>query len=37
MPKSRIAYPPDFRQQIIELVRSKRSPGSLAKEFEPSA
>ena len=37
MPESRIAYPPEFRQQMIELVRSGRSPGSLAKEFEPSA
>ncbi len=37
MPKSRVAYPPEFRQQIIDLVRSGRSPGSLAKEFEPSA
>ncbi len=37
MPKSRIPYPPEFRQQMIELVRSGRSPGSLAKEFEPSA
>ena len=37
MPKSRIPDPPEFRQQMIELVRSGRSPGSLAKEFEPSA
>ena len=37
MPKTRIAYPPEFRQQMIELVRSGRSPSSLAKEFEPSA
>ena len=37
MPKSRIAYPPEFRQQMVELVRSGRSPSSLAKEFEPSA
>ena len=37
MPKSRIAYPPEFHQQMIDLVRSGRSPGSLAKEFEPSA
>ena len=37
MPKSRIPYPPEFRQQMIELVRFGRSPGSLAKEFEPSA
>ncbi len=27
MPESRILYPPEFRQQMIELVRSGRSPG----------
>ncbi len=37
MPKSRIPYPPEFCQQMVELVRSGRSPGALAKEFEPSA
>ncbi len=35
MPKARIPYPAEFRQQMVELVRSGRSPG--AKEFEPSA
>jgi transposase len=30
-------YPPEFRQRMIELVRSGRSPEKLAKEFEPSA
>ena len=30
-------YPPEFRRQIIELVRAGRSPEELAKEFEPSA
>ncbi len=29
-------YPPEFRQQMVELVRLGRSPGSLAREFEPS-
>ena len=29
-------YPPEFRQQRVELVRLGRSPGSLAREFEPS-
>ncbi len=29
-------YPPEFRQQIVELVRSGRSPKVLAQEFEPS-
>ena len=37
MGKSRAPYPPEFRQQLIELVRSGRSPESLEKEFEPSA
>ncbi|MCG3133973.1 MAG: Insertion element IS6110 uncharacterized 12.0 kDa protein [Planctomycetes bacterium] len=37
MAKSRPPYPPEFRQQMIELVRSGRSPESLEKEFEPSA
>ena len=29
MPKSRISYPAEFRQQMVELVRSGRSPGPL--------
>jgi len=37
MPKSRPPYPPEFRQQIVELVGSGRKPESLAREFEPSA
>jgi transposase len=37
MSKKRLAYPPEFRRQIIELVRAGRSPEDLAKEFEPSA
>ena len=36
MPRTRIPYSEEFRQQIVELVRSGRSPGELAKEFEPS-
>ncbi len=36
MPKSRPAYPPQFRQQMIELVRVGRKPDELAREFEPS-
>jgi transposase len=34
---SRRSYPPEFRQQMVELVRAGRSPESLAREFEPSA
>ncbi|WP_406350890.1 IS3 family transposase [Streptomyces sp. NBC_01635] len=37
MPRTRPAYPPEFRRQIVELVRAGRSPEELAKEFEPSA
>jgi transposase len=37
MPKSHQPYPPEYRERIIELVRTGRSPESLAKEFEPSA
>jgi len=29
-------YPPEFRQQMVELVRSGRSPKALSREFEPS-
>lgn len=32
----RTAYPPEFRQQIIELARAGRSAKALAREFEPS-
>ncbi len=37
MPKSRAPYPPEFRQQMIELVRAGRTPESLSREFEPTA
>ena len=37
MPKSRRPYPLEYRERMIELVRSGRSPESLAKEFEPTA
>jgi transposase len=37
MPKPRKSYPPEFRQQLVELVHAGRSPESLAKEFEPSS
>lgn len=29
-------YPPEYRQRILELVRSGRSVSSLAREFEPA-
>ena len=37
MPRSRAAYPPEFRQKMVELVGAGRSPEELAKEFEPTA
>jgi len=37
MPRTRLPYSPEFRQQIIELVRAGRSPEELAREFEPTA
>ncbi len=35
MPKTRPPYPPEFRQQMVELVRAGRSIRELAEEFEP--
>ena len=37
MPKSHAAYAPEFRRQIVELVRSGRTPEELSREFEPTA
>jgi|SRR5664280_110396 len=37
MGKTRPAYPPEFRRQIVELMRAGRTPEELAREFEPSA
>ena len=36
MAKKRSPYPPEFRQQIVDLVRSGRNPEELASEFGPS-
>ena len=33
MPRTRAPYPPEFRQQIVELVRAGRKPFELAREF----
>ena len=33
MPRTRPPYSPEFRQQMVELVRAGRKPGDLAKEF----
>jgi transposase len=35
--KTHHPYPPEFRQRMVELVRSGRTPAELAKEFEPSS
>ena len=37
MPKTHPPYPLEYRERIIDLVRAGRTPGSLAREFEPSA
>lgn len=37
MPRFRVPYPSEFRRQMVELVRSGRTPQDLAREFEPSA
>ena len=37
MPRTRAPYAPEFRQQILELVRLGRTPEELAKEYEPCA
>src|ERR1700689_1988516 len=37
MANKTVRYAPEFRQQMVDLVRSGRSPWSLAKEFGPTA
>jgi len=37
MRRYRAPYTPEFRQQIVELVRAGRAPEELAREFEPTA
>ncbi len=37
MGRSRRPYPPEFRRQMVELVRAGRTPEELAHEFEPTA
>ena len=36
MPRSHSPYSPELRRRMVELVRSGRSPDSLAEEYEPS-
>ena len=37
MPKSHRPYAPEFRRQMVDLVRSGRTPEALSREFEPTA
>ncbi len=37
MPRNRKPYPPEFRQQLVELVRAGRTPEELSREYEPTA
>ena len=37
MPKIRPLYTPEFRRQMVELVRAGRDSDDLAREFEPTA
>ena len=36
MPRTRPGYPPEFRQQIVELIQAGRGPMELAREFKVS-
>jgi transposase len=37
MSKTHPPYAPEFRRQMVDLVRAGRDPADLAREFEPSA
>ena len=37
MPRSRPPYAPEFRQEMVKLVRSGRNPEDLARQYEPSS
>ncbi len=37
MRRTRAPYSPEFRRQMVDLVRAGRDPADLAREFEPSA
>ena len=37
MPRTRPPYSPEFRQQMVELVKTGRTPEELSREFEPTA
>jgi hypothetical protein len=37
MPETRAPYAPEFRRQMVDLVRTGRDPDDLPAEFEPTA
>lgn len=37
MARTHEAYLPEFRQRLVELVKSGRTPSELAREYEPAA
>ena len=37
MPQTRVPYSPEFRRQMVDLVRAGRDRDDLAREFEPTA
>ncbi len=37
MASTRPPYAPEFRRQMVELVRAGRTPEELSREFEPTA
>jgi len=37
MPRTHKPYPPEFKQQLVDLVRAGRTPEELSREFEPTA
>lgn len=37
MPRHRAPYSPEFREQMVELVRAGRTPEELSREFEPTS
>ena len=36
MARTHEAYPREYRRQMVELVKSGRTPNELAREYEPS-
>ena len=37
MPRTSQPYPPEFRQQMVQLVKAGRTAEELSREFEPTA